>query len=190
MPGCSSKWAHHQLRLLEDVFLVRDCVEQGCLLLTRAQLPTQMEICTTFLIRHTATAMILAGTAATGVPLAILAYTPGRPLALQSLPSSGRVVVVVGSPLLSCPLSYPSPLLSPLSPSRCRPCRHLVVVDVSPSHWPWASHCHHCRVDTGKGVVVGSPSLLSSSPSCPSSLPPSSSSPSSFWWWWWRVVEG
>ena len=29
--------------------------------------------------------MILAGTAATGMPLAILAYTPGRLLALQSL---------------------------------------------------------------------------------------------------------
>ena len=29
--------------------------------------------------------MVLAGTAATGVPLEILAYTPGRPLALQSL---------------------------------------------------------------------------------------------------------
>ena len=29
--------------------------------------------------------MILANTAATGMPLAILAYTPGRPLALQTL---------------------------------------------------------------------------------------------------------
>ena len=39
----------------------------------------------TFLIRYKATAMALACTAAIGVPLATLAYTPGRPLALQSL---------------------------------------------------------------------------------------------------------
>ena len=44
----------------------------------------------TFLIRYKATAMALACTAAIGVPLATLAYTPGRPLALQTLisPSS------------------------------------------------------------------------------------------------------
>ena len=39
----------------------------------------------TFLIRYKATAMALACTAAIGVPLATLAYTPGRPLALQTL---------------------------------------------------------------------------------------------------------
>ena len=65
--------------------------------------------------------------------------------------------------------------LSPLSPSCHRappPCHYLIVVDVSPWHWPWASrrHCHH--VDGEKGVVVGLPSLLSSLSLCPSSLPP------------------
>ena len=60
-----------------------------------------------------------------------------------------------------------------------RPCCHLVimpvpllvvpliVVDVSPWHWPWTSRhcCCHC-VDAGR--VVGSPSIVLSSLSCPS----------------------
>ena len=50
------------------------------------------------------------------------------------------------APCLTCPPCHRAPLLS--------------------------SHCCHCHVDAGKGVVVGSPSLLSSSLSCPSSLPP------------------
>ena len=48
----------------------------------------QMHATITFLIRYKATAMALACTAAIGVPLATLAYTPGRPLALQTLPGN------------------------------------------------------------------------------------------------------
>ena len=44
----------------------------------------------------------------------------------------------------------------------------LIIVDVSPWHWPWTSHrrCHH--VDAGR--VVGSPSIILSSLLCPSLL--------------------
>ena len=41
----------------------------------------------------------------------------------------------------------------------------LVIIDVLPWHWPWTS-CHHCRhVDAGR--VVGLPSIVLSSSSCP-----------------------
>ena len=42
----------------------------------------------------------------------------------------------------------------------------LIVIDVSPWHWPWMSRRHHHCVDAGR--VVGSLSIILSSLSCPS----------------------
>ena len=61
--------------------------------------------------------MILANTAATGMPLAILAYTPGRPLTLQTLMLRPSVLVVRDYYPVYQRFNTTSPLTPQLSPT-------------------------------------------------------------------------